>query len=352
MKKAYKIFAGAFSLFIISILATTIYAQSASPDNLRVIKEMPVQAVSRKMVIPGGSPFGIKMHTRGVIVVGMSDIQNGTQNSNPAKDAGLKVGDILTKINDMDINRNSDVSRFIAECDGSEVKITALRGDSEMDFYLLPVKSEYDNGYKAGIWVRDSSAGIGTMTYYDPETLAFGGLGHAICDVDTGEVMPLFSGEIVDVNISGVNIGQSGRPGELKGSFSSDSPLGLLYANSESGIFGILDNPLFDIAPVPMASKQEIQPGPAQILSTVSGNKPQSFDVEIEKVNYSDTTSTKNMIIRVVDTELLSLSGGIVQGMSGSPILQNGRLVGAVTHVFVNDPTKGYGVFIDYMLEN
>lgn len=366
MKKIYKIFAGMFSLFIISLLTFSIYADTSAVNtdesghlynydaNFKLFepasaKQVQVQLANRRMVVPGGCPFGIKMHTRGVLVVGMSDIQNGTQNLNPAKDAGLKVGDLLTKINDMAVNRIDDAKRFIAECDGSEVKITAIRDNTEMDFYLLPIKSEYYDGYKAGIWLRDSSAGIGTMTFYDPETLSFGGLGHAICDVDTGEVMPLFSGEIVDVNISGVNIGQSGRPGELKGTFASERPLGFLYTNSEAGIFGVLDCPVLESDPVPMASRHEIQPGPAQILATVSGNKPQSFDIEIEKVNYSDTTHTKNMVIKIVDAELLSLSGGIVQGMSGSPILQNGRLVGAVTHVFVNDPTRGYGIFVENM---
>lgn len=395
MRTKYKIFAGTLSLLIMLILAVTLYVQSVLPDNFYIadgedfnintrfsltdlkvsgaskafmteragsmyslnlklfdsvaVKQVQVQVVDRKMVVPGGCPFGIKMHTKGVLVVGMSDIQNGTHNINPAKDAGLKVGDILTHIDGMYINRNSDIARFIADCDGSEVKITAIRGNHEMDFYLTPVKSEYDDGYKAGIWVRDSSAGIGTMTYYDPETLKFGGLGHAVCDIDTGELMPLFSGEIVDVNISGVNIGHSGYPGELKGTFSSENPMGFLYANSEAGIFGVLNSPVLDIDPVPMALKQEIQPGPAQILSTVSGNKPESFDIEIEKVNYSDMTPTKNMVIKVVDRGLLSVSGGIVQGMSGSPILQNGKLVGAVTHVFVNDPTRGYGIFAENM---
>lgn len=345
MKKAYKIFAGMFSLFIISALTLTLYAQATQVKQVQA--EAP--AIDRRMVIPGGFPFGIKMHTRGVLVVGMSDIQKGTRNVNPAKDAGLKVGDILTHINDMEIYRNGDVKRLVSECDGSEMKLTAIRSGTEMDFYLMPIKSEYDDGYKAGIWVRDSSAGIGTMTYYDPETLKFAGLGHAICDVDTGGVMPLFSGEIVDVNISGVNIGQSGRPGELKGSFLGDNPLGFLRINSQAGIFGVLNHPIIETNSIPMASNQEIQPGPAQILATVSGNKPRSFDIEIERVNYSDTTLTKNMIISITDSELMEISGGIVQGMSGSPIIQNGMLAGAVTHVFVNDPTRGYGIFAENM---
>ncbi len=393
--KIYKAFAGVFSLFIMGLLSLTLHAQAILPDDFYVttgeeffvsphvsvskmnldngvkpvitdntgnrydinlklfntvqIKQVNVQVVDRKMVVPGGCAFGIKMHTDGVLVVGLSDIQKGTQNLNPAKDAGLKVGDIIKDINEMPINRNTDIARLIAQSNGEEVKITGVRGDMEMDFYLKPIQSDYDGGYKAGIWVRDSSAGIGTMTYYDPDSLSFGGLGHAICDIDTGEPMPLFSGEIVDVNISGVHIGQSGKPGELKGTFVGEEPLGALYTNSEAGIFGVLNTPIHEIEPIPMALKQEIVPGPATILSTVSGNKPESFDILIEKVNYADTTPTKNMVIKVVDERLLSISGGIVQGMSGSPILQDGRLVGAVTHVFVNDPTRGYGIFAENM---
>lgn len=395
MKKIYKCFAGVLSLFIMSLLGATLLVQSVLPDSFYVteddglqfipqisftgisvsavnksipadttankynvnfrlfrsvaVKQVQVQVIDRKMVVPGGCAFGIKMHTSGVIVVGMSDIQNGTLNINPAKDAGLKVGDVITDINGMKITRNDDVKDFVSQSDGEQVKITAVRNGTVMSFYLSPVKSEYDGSYKAGMWVRDSSAGIGTMTYYDPETLGFGGLGHAICDIDTGEIMPLFSGEIVDVNISGVHSGQSGKPGELKGAFAGNAPLGSLYINSTSGIFGTLNYPVIDAAPIPMALKQEIKPGPAEMLSTVSGNKPQSFDIIIEKVNYSDSTPTKNMVIKVVDTDLLSVSGGIVQGMSGSPIIQDGKLVGAVTHVFVNDPTRGYGIFAENM---
>lgn len=362
MKSSYRKFAGFFSLYIVSILTFSLHAQ-ASETSAASLWSTPAQAQisetndisERKMVVPGGFAFGIRMHTQGVIVVGMSDIQKGTQNLNPAKDAGLKIGDVLISLDDMPVTQNSDIKNYIEECGGNEVKLTVIREGSEMDFYLSPVKSDYDGGFKAGIWVRDSSAGIGTMTYYDPETLGFGGLGHAVCDIDTGKIMPLFSGEIVDVNISGVNIGQSGKPGELKGSFTGDEPLGQLYINSEAGIFGVLSEPVIDSELVPIAMRQEIHPGPAQIYSTISGNKPQPFDIEIEKVNYSDATVSKNMIIKVVDTQLMSLSGGIVQGMSGSPIIQDGQLVGAVTHVFVNDPTRGYGIFAENMekvLEN
>ena len=313
------------------------------------IKRVNVQVVDRKMVVPGGSPFGIKMYTKGVLVVGMSDIQQGSQNVNPAKDAGLKVGDILISIDDQPVHEKKDVAKMIAGSGGQELKFTVTRDGTTMDFYISPVKSQYDDNYKAGIWVRDSSAGIGTMTYYDPQTLEFHGLGHAICDIDTGEIMPLEKGEIVEVNISGIHMGLSGQPGELRGLFVSSQPIGSLKTNSPAGISGILTHPVIEAQPIPLAMKQETEVGPAQILATISGSKPRSFDIMIEKVNYSDTTATKNMVVRIVDPELLSQTGGIVQGMSGSPIIQNGRLVGAVTHVFVNDPTRGYGIFAENM---
>ena len=313
------------------------------------IKNVQVQLVEPRMVIPGGTPFGIKMFTEGVMIVGMSDIQLGTETVNPSKEAGLKIGDILLSMDNKPVARNDDIKNIILESEGNEVQMTIRRDGEDLDFYLQPVQSEYDNAYKAGIWVRDSSAGIGTMTYYNPETLYFGGLGHAVCDVDTGRIMPLSSGEIVDVNISGSSIGESGKPGELKGKFVNDISSGKLLVNTEFGVFGTLEAPIIQANAIPIAYKQEIKPGPAVILSTVSGDKPQQFDIVIERVNYSDTSDTKNMIVRVTDKRLLETTGGIVQGMSGSPIIQNGKLIGAVTHVFVNDPARGYSIFAENM---
>jgi stage IV sporulation protein B len=357
MKRIYKAFAGAFSLFIAILFALTIYAEAetgALPGGFwqfgrRAVETLEQPESARRMVVPGGTPFGIKMHTHGVLVVGMSDIQTGSKTHNPARDAGLKMGDIIVRIDGLTGNRNDDIARFVSQSNGGEILVTAIRDAMEMDFYLTPAQSDYDKGYKVGVWVRDSSAGIGTMTYYDPEDLSFGGLGHAVCDIDTGKLMPLFSGEIVDVNISGVNAGMSGRPGELRGAFLSESSIGRLSLNTECGIFGVLHGVPYSAKPVPMAFRSEIAPGPAKILVTVSGNKPREFDVAIERVNHGESSPNKNMVLRVTDPELLETCGGIVQGMSGSPILQEGRLVGAVTHVFVNDPTRGYGIFAENM---
>jgi len=317
------------------------------------LRGQPVQEalsyVEARMVVPGGNPFGIKLHTEGVLVVGMTDVQMGVKLVNPAKEAGIKVGDILTHIDGQKLEHGQCVRDMVSASGGETLTFTLRRGSQELDLTIQPVLSDFDKAYKAGIWVRDSSAGIGTMTYFDPQSGVFAGLGHAVCDIDTGKIMPMAWGEVVDVNISGVNPGQSGRPGELKGAFLSDSPLGELRINSEAGLFGILSGSLISHDPIPMARRGEVQPGPAVIFSTISGNKPQAFEVNIEKVNHSDISPTKNMVIRINDDRLMSTTGGIVQGMSGSPIIQNGKLVGAVTHVFVNDPSRGYGIFAENM---
>ena len=206
------------------------------------------------------------------------------------------------------------------------------------------------SGYKAGFWVRDSSAGIGTLTFYDPENLSFAGLGHAVCDVDTGTVLPFSSGEIVTAAITKVKKGTAGAPGELGGTFTGTERLGTVKINNETGLYGTLEYEIGGIS-VPLAPKQEIYEGAAVILSTIDGTETAEYDIIIEKISLSDDSLTKNMIIRVTDDDLIEITGGIVQGMSGSPIIQDGKLVGAVTHVFVNDPTKGYGIFIENMLE-
>ena len=335
---------------------TEVYARAGTSYNTNLklfgaveIKEVSVQVVERELVIPGGTPFGIKMFTEGVVVVGLSDVDVDGKLVNPAKLAGIKVGDIILEMDGQKVQFNEDVAAIIAKGNGKSVNFKVKRKETEFQVTLKPVKSSTDNSYKAGIWVRDSSAGIGTMTYYNPKTMVFAGLGHAICDVDTGEVMPLSKGEIVDVNITGVGKGHSGTPGEIKGTFNNDRLLGYLMVNNETGVFGRMKQASYDGFPIPMALRQEVKTGPAQIYTTLSGNKPQKYDIVIEKVNINDQSPTKNMVIKVTDPVLLEKTGGIVQGMSGSPIIQDGKLVGAVTHVFVNDLCRGYGIFAENM---
>lgn len=313
------------------------------------IKEVDVKTVDRPVLVPGGNPFGIKILTDGVMVVGMGDVADGVPS--PALEAGIKTGDIIISVNGQKVLSNSEIAAIISGSNGKEVTVLLKRGQTEMQISLKPVYSESYGCYVAGMYVRDSTAGIGTITFYDPKTGIFGGLGHPVCDVDTGEIMPISSGEVVNVFINGINKGEPGEPGELLGNFTSVFPIGRITLNNEAGLFGKLNSAPNLNSAIPMAMRQEVQLGDAAILSTISGDKPEEYKIKIEKIDLNDTGKSKNMVIRIVDQRLLDAAGGIVQGMSGSPIIQNGMLVGAVTHVFVNDPAKGYGIFCDTMYE-
>lgn len=313
------------------------------------VKTTTIDVVKEKMLVPCGTPFGIKMFTDGVLVVGVNDVDTENGSVNPAKTAGIKLGDSILTINGKSMLTNEDVGNVIANSGGKKLTVVLRRKSQDMTVSLQPVKSQSDGKYKAGIWVRDSSAGIGTVTFYDPSTGSFGGLGHAICDVDTGDVLPLMSGEVVDVTINGVIKGEAGTPGELKGSFVSQRAVGNLLINNETGVFGLMDYCPSVAKALPMAMKQEVKTGKATILTTLDGKTPKEYEIQIERASIGSTNLTKNMVIRVTDKELLAKAGGIVQGMSGSPIIQNGKLVGAVTHVLINDPTCGYGIFAENM---
>ncbi len=325
------------------------YAMRLSLPGGAVIKTVSVKVVERDMVIPAGTPFGIKMFTDGVMVVGLSDLDLEGRAVNPAKNAGIRTGDIILSIDGKKIYYNEDVGKIVGESKGREMQVTLKREGVLKEVALTPVQSPSDESYRAGMWVRDSSAGIGTMTFYDPQEGVFAGLGHAICDVDTGAVMPLSSGEAVEVTITGVNRGSSGFPGELRGVFGNSKVIGSLIKNNETGIFGKCSLPPVQHDPVPLATRGEIRVGPATIYTTVQGKQPQAYEIQIERIATTDANPTKNMVIKVTDPRLLEVTGGIVQGMSGSPILQDGKLVGAVTHVFVNDPARGYGIFVENM---
>ncbi|MFA9381919.1 MAG: SpoIVB peptidase S55 domain-containing protein, partial [Acetanaerobacterium sp.] len=275
------------------------------------IKDVNVSVVDSRVVIPCGTPFGIKMFTDGVVVVGMTDVEADQGLCNPAKDAGIKLGDVITQIDGRKISANAEVAELISSSQGSELSVTLKRGQTMIDVSLLPVRAKIDNRYKAGIWVRDSSAGIGTITFYDESSGLFGGLGHPVCDIDTGDILPLMSGEVVDVTITDVAKGVPGLPGELKGSFNSSTVAGSLIVNTDTGLYGMLNSSPSAHEAVPVALKQEIREGRATILSTVDGGDPQEFDIVIEKVNMSDINPTKNLIIRITDQRLLGTTGGI-----------------------------------------
>lgn len=314
------------------------------------IKPVSVQVVDRRVVALCGTPFGIKMVTDGVMVVGTGAVTDCNSRAvSPAQTAGIQEGDIILSINGEKISSKKQLTKLVESSAGQPLSLVVRRGEQLTSLHLSPVRSSLDNSYHLGLWVRDSSAGIGTMTFYDPNNGCFAGLGHAICDVDTGQLMPLSQGEIVEASIIGVHAGKSGSPGQLQGAFVANRSIGSLYTNSYNGVYGRLLSQPVDAQTIPMAQCQEVRQGPVKILTTVSGQKPQLFDACIEKISLSQDEPTKNMVLRITDPDLLELSGGIVQGMSGSPIIQDGMLVGAVTHVFVNDPTRGYGIFAENM---
>lgn len=317
------------------------------------IKTVRVSAIETIEVVPGGMPFGVKMFTEGVIVVGFGDIQTASGPQNPAKNAGIALGDVIISIDGKKVNGNSDISAIVSASGGRALPVVFVRDEREYTVNLTPANSRDNSGYKAGMWVRDSTAGIGTVTYINEGSGMLGGLGHAITDSDTGLVMPVGSGEIVEVSITGIKKGQFGSPGELNGLFHSDRTIATLEYNGETGIIGALTNSEFySGAAIPVALKQQVEKGPAKILTTIDESGPQYYDINIESVSISDTNPTKNIVIQITDPDLIAKTGGIVQGMSGSPIIQNGRLVGAVTHVFVNDPTKGYGIFAENIINS
>ena len=307
------------------------------------IKEVAVEPAQEIRLIPGGAPFGVRMLMDGVMVTGFGSVDTPQGTACPALEAGLREGDVIRCADHTPLAGTQDLRDAVET--GAPLVLTVERDGTLREITLTPVYSLSD-GWCSGMWVRDSTAGIGTITYYDPADGTFAGLGHPICDPDTGGCIPLGHGTADRVTISGALRGQAGSPGQLRGFFSADAALGTLTDNCEDGVFGTLDAPPAGEA-VPLAFKQEIRLGEAQILSTVYGTQPKPYDVRITAIDYTD--DTRNMILEVTDEELLALTGGIVQGMSGSPILQDGKLVGAVTHVFVGEPSMGYGIFAETM---
>ncbi len=276
--------------------------------------------------------------------------RHGPFQSRPGRQ-GIKTGDVIVSIDGETVTTTEQVASIVEESSGKTMTFHIRRDNIAFDIRFTPALSVNESRWKAGLWVRDSSAGIGTLTFFDPESQVFGGLGHAVCDVDTGEILPISSGEIVPARIYSVVKGAVGTPGELRGGFEAGS-LGSLRTNGETGIYGELSTAPADGQAVPVAMKQQVHTGQAQVLTTIHGTTPKLYDIRIDQVRYNDSAPTRNMVIVITDEELLEQTGGIVQGMSGSPILQDGMLVGAVTHVFVNDPTKGFAIFAEKYAQN
>ena len=306
---------------------------------------------SAPTVIPVGRAVGIKLFSDGVVVVGTSDITTEDGNVNPAKACGLKEGDIITHINATEVDTIEEVSALLQELEGETMSIRAIRNDKQVQLTATAALCSADGAYKLGAWIRDSMAGIGTVTFYCPDTGAFGALGHGINDADTALLMPLESGSILPATVAGVEKGKSGDPGQLQGVFDTSSTLGLLSANTDGGVFGMMaDSGWVEGTPVEVAQRDEVKPGEASILCNISGDRVDQYTIEISKVFPERADDCRDYLIKVTDQRLLDATGGIVQGMSGSPILQNGKIVGAVTHVLVDDPTSGYGIYVGRML--
>ncbi len=307
---------------------------------------------SAPTVIPVGKAVGIKLFSDGVVVVGTSEIATDEGNVNPAKACGLKEGDIITHINSTEVDTIEEVSALLQELEGEAMSIRAIRDDKQVQFTAQAALCASDGAYKLGAWIRDSMAGIGTVTFYCPDTGAFGALGHGINDTDTALLMPLDSGSILPATVAGVEKGQAGDPGQLQGVFDTDSTLGLLHTNTSGGVFGVVsDRSWVEGTSVEVAQRDEVQPGEAKILCNISGDRVEEYTIQIAKVFAEQKDDSRDYLIKVTDQRLLDTTGGIVQGMSGSPILQNGKIVGAVTHVLVDDPTSGYGIYVGRMLQ-
>lgn len=318
------------------------------------LKEVTISVLPERLLIPGGHSVGVRMNVKGVLVVGLEEIETPEgKYINPGLDAGLQIGDNILAINGTKVNNAKEVKEIINKIK-TDVRLKVKRKDDIINIDLTPVVSVEDSLYKIGVWVKDKTAGIGTLTFYDPSNNTFGALGHAITDPETGTILSVAQGELLNSKVESVKLGKAGSPGEIKGIFyEADQPLGKLTLNTEYGIFGetydrIL-NPIY-LKPLQIGYQNEIKRGPAHILTTLDGDKIEKYSIMIEKINHQTKASTKSMIIKVTDERLLAKSGGIIQGMSGSPIIQNNKIVGAVTHVFVNDPQKGYGIFIEWML--
>ncbi len=317
------------------------------------MKDIQVDVVGDRYAVPGGSPVGIYLKADGVMVIGTGEVVSDAGNAVEPAYGLLKSGDYIEKVNGQPIDDKEALIEAVHASNGSPVKLEVRRDATDVNIDLTPVLTE-DGTYKLGAWVRDDTQGIGTMTYVTPDG-AFGALGHGISDSDTGKRVDVASGELYETEILGIQKGETGQPGVMAGAiyYGPGSKLGDVTVNSDEGIFGTVNERFsgnLEAEAIPIGYRQDVKKGPAVIRSSVSGELKE-YAIEIQRVDHAAVQKNKGMTIRIVDEELLELTGGIVQGMSGSPIIQDGKLIGAVTHVLVNDPTRGYGIFIENMLD-
>ncbi|GGM40322.1 SpoIVB peptidase [Paraliobacillus quinghaiensis] len=320
------------------------------------IKKVNVDVLSEYKVVPGGQSIGVNLQTLGVLVVGHHKVNVDDGQKSPGEEADIQVGDIILRVNNKEIEKMEQITKLVNEAGRNDkpLDVTIKRGEKTLKKELIPTHDEKEDKYQIGLYIRDSAAGIGTMTFYDPKTKKYGALGHVISDMDTRKPIQIHDGTIVKSNITSIQKGNNGTPGEKQATLENDDvPLGTITKNSPFGVFGSLDKDLESTKwnePMPIALSSQVKEGPAQILTVVEDQKVEAFDVEIVNSVVQKNPATKGMIVKIIDDKLLDKTGGIVQGMSGSPIIQEGKLIGAVTHVFVNDPTSGYGIHIEWML--
>lgn len=304
----------------------------------------------------GGNSVGVRVSTDGVLAVGYSDLTKGNvEIASPAQNGGIQIGDRLISVNGNKIKNSKDLSKKINESKSENVEILLERNGEEITKNIKLSKNQ-DGDYKIGLWVRDSTAGVGTLTFYDKESGKYGAIGHPITDSETEKILSIKNGDLLNSSIISIKKGVKGNPGELRGIFSSDKkPIGNVTGNTQCGIFGSMNTEnLKNInnKTYKVGWRDEIQPGPAQIITTIDEEGPKLYDIEIIKLTKQDSISTKSMVIKITDERLLEKTGGVVQGMSGSPIIQNDKIIGAVTHVLVNKPEIGYGIYIEWMLKD
>ena len=318
--------------------------------NLIPLKNIDVNVIPKTTVVPMGNAIGMKLYTAGVLVVGMSEIEG----KKPYENSGIKEGDRIIQINQNQIDNTDDLMKAVNRSDGNNISIKSVRDEKTITTSIKPVKNS-SNEYKIGLWVRDAAAGVGTLTFYEPSSGMFAALGHGIMDIDTAELIKIANGELVTTNILSINKGTKGNPGEIRGTIEAGHTIGSISKNTKFGVFGTINKTPFlntsNINEMQVALREEIKIGKAQIICELENGKKEYYDIEIQRIFINNNKDNKSMLIKVTDKKLLEKTGGIIQGMSGAPIIQNGKFVGAITHVLVNDPSIGYGVFADIMLK-
>ncbi len=320
------------------------------------LKTVAVEAIPYEELIPCGQVVGIKVNTAGILVLGVGEFEAKGEQVSPCKGV-IETGDLIVACNGKALETKEDLRNYIEENKEGPVQLKLMRKGAEKEVEIEPIYSESEETYKIGLWIKDSTQGIGTITYIHPKTGAFGALGHGITDADTHRLIPVKNGEVMEASITHIKKGQKGTPGEISGviDYEKESIIGQIDQNSALGIYGKVKQNLLNsqvCEAIPIAFQDEVHEGRASILVDLTGTGVKEYEVEVQKVSKYSNEPSKSMVIKIVDEELLKLTSGIVQGMSGSPILQDGKLIGAVTHVFIQDPTRGYGIFIENMLNN